>query len=746
MSNRSHRGTLIVLGMVLVGIALLIGPAASWLQMRKSGMPTGQRPDAIYLVAGAHAQKQRVEAAVACLRAFQHEGVVMPPVLIGDDTEPCGWSSELQRNPLRWEVSANSLRAGVPGCDAKVITGQINNTDTEMAVLADYLAVHPEIRRLAVVTSPSHARRAVTRLRSHLKSSVEVSLVQVAPSWRDRAPWFVAMECVKLARDRAGLASSPWFTRTYASDDVRWLNVVLCVALGILAYAWLVYPLVLRIVGRKPTDDGRQMTDDRGQKADKDNVQHSTFNSQRSTQENSEAHYPESHILNPASDTTRPRIAILLSAYNEETSIATRIENLLVACPAELSERSRVSCCETTIHVGIDGSSDRTAEIARGFAAQYPNVHVHEFKKRRGKVAVLKDLVKAVETKEENTQYSTLNSQCSSKDRSEAHHPESSILDPASGTPSTPILRHSDTPTHLLVFTDANTAFHPDALEKLLGHFSDPAVGGVCGRLVFVEKESAKNTQYSTLNTQHSGAESDAEHQALNTRLREEATARQAEHSSAPEGAYWGLETWLKEKESNLDSCLGANGAIYAIRSELFWKEIPDNTIVDDFVIGMKVREHGFRMVYEPAAVAEEELPKTRDEWTRRVRIGAGDFQALGLCRRCLSPRYGKFAWIFWSHKVLRWFTPHVLIVAFGAAALAVVMDMADSNALWSPEVTVSWLTLVGMSGFLVMAWAGWGRLGKACAHFVAMQAALFAGFLRFCRGNLRGSWDRTPR
>jgi len=100
----------------------------------------------------------------------------------------------------------------------------------------------------------------------------------------------------------------------------------------------------------------------------------------------------------------------------------------------------------------------------------------------------------------------------------------------------------------------------------------------------------------------------------------------------------------------------------YALRRELFWREIPENTIVDDFVIVMKVCEEGRRMLYEAGALAYEDLPETvEDEWGRRVRIGAGDYLAVALCRACLHPRYKRFAWIFWSQKVLSWFTPQIL-------------------------------------------------------------------------------------
>ncbi len=210
---------------------------------------------------------------------------------------------------------------------------------------------------------------------------------------------------------------------------------------------------------------------------------------------------------------------------------------------------------------------------------------------------------------------------------------------------------------------------------------------------------------------------------------------------STDEPVYWSLETNLKAAESSWDSCLGANGAIYAMRPELFWAEIPDNTIIDDFVLGMKVREQGFRMVFEPSAVATEDLPATvPDEWRRRVRIGAGAFQAMTLCRACLSPRYGRFALIFWSHKVLRWFTPH----------LGVVLLVISSWLLASSAAGLS------VNGYWVLAGCGVASAGlvtkpgrkafKLLAYFVTMQAALFVGFLKYCKGGLKGTWERTER
>ena len=265
----------------------------------------------------------------------------------------------------------------------------------------------------------------------------------------------------------------------------------------------------------------------------------------------------------------------------------------------------------------------------------------------------------------------------------------------------------------LIVFSDANTMFKKDALNHLLRPMqASPSLGGVCGRLV-LGREDVHETDRDT-----------------------------------EEGFYWGWETDLKVSESRLDSCLGANGAIFVIRRELFWDDIPENTLVDDFVIGMKVREQGARFIFEPKAVAFEALPELKDEWARRVRIGAGDFQALRFCSRCLHPSFGWFALSFWSHKVLRWVTPLLGIVAT-LCALA-LMNVSEA----APRI-LSWLVLAAVGLALVVALIG--RLMARCEsplarvprlgwHFVSMQLALLFGFVRFCRGNLGGQWKRTPR
>ncbi len=355
-----------------------------------------------------------------------------------------------------------------------------------------------------------------------------------------------------------------------------------------------------------------------------------------------------------------PPVVILFSAHNEETVIRQRLENL--AALDYPADRIRVL-------VGVDGGTDRTAGIAREWADSHPNVEVVVRENNQGKTAMLKLL-------------------------SGSAMPPAPVPGAAGGG-APPVL----------AFTDANTMFAPDALRHLVAPLSDPRVGGVCGRLIFLDPEDGMETR---------------------------------------ENLYWRAETLMKHAESRLDSCLGANGAIYAMRAELFWSDIPDNTIVDDFVLGMKVREQGFRMLYEPRAIAREPTPaRIGEEWRRRVRIGAGAFQAMGLCGPCLRPGYGRFAAFFWSHKILRWFTPHLMILLAVSALLCA----------WSGErisVLTGQATLAAGAVFAGLAVAG-RLLGtksrlKAFDYFASMQAALFAGFLRYCRGGLQGAWERTAR
>jgi hypothetical protein len=205
---------------------------------------------------------------------------------------------------------------------------------------------------------------------------------------------------------------------------------------------------------------------------------------------------------------------------------------------------------------------------------------------------------------------------------------------------------------------------------------------------------------------------------------------------------YWKYETFLKKCEGRLGALLGANGGIYAIRRELF-TPIPDQTIVDDFVIPLLARLlSGCAIVYDRRAVAREETPPTiRSEFHRRSRIGAGGFQSIGLLWRLLHPRHGWVAFTFLSHKIFRWLCPFCMVGL-----------MASNLLLWHRPFFQAALAvqagfyLASLLAALVPARVRLLRPLRLATMFTGMNAALLVGFWRWLRGNQQAAWKRTLR
>jgi len=338
-----------------------------------------------------------------------------------------------------------------------------------------------------------------------------------------------------------------------------------------------------------------------------------------------------------------PHISIVLSAYNEESVIARRIENLLdVDYPPDRMH----------IVIGSDGSSDRTSEIVRRYRTA--RVKFYDFGLRRGKAYVLNDLLSRVTG-------------------------------------------------DLVVFTDANTFFHPDALKELVRGFSQHADAcAVVGKLEF-------RTSAGTVN---------------------------------PDNLYWRYETVLKTLESRFGSVLGANGAIYAIKRTNY-RPLPPGTIVDDFLIPMLMRLHGGgSVVFQPTAKAWELTPQTvRDEFWRRVRIGSGDAHALAHTWRLLLPGRGMLAVSYWSHKILRWLGPVLLLAAF-------LSNLWLLDRWWAQGIFAVQLAAYGQG--LASRWLRsvplLGRVATGAWYFMVLNAALFVGFVKFFRGTARPTWRTTSR
>ena len=179
----------------------------------------------------------------------------------------------------------------------------------------------------------------------------------------------------------------------------------------------------------------------------------------------------------------------------------------------------------------------------------------------------------------------------------------------------------------IIVFSDARQIFKKDALRNLVANFADEKVGCVSGELMFVDEDKAS--------------------------------------VSKGIGFYWRYEKWMRKMESRISSAVGATGAIYAIRKGLFTPP-PENTILDDVFIPLKIAQKGFRVIFDSEAVAYDKVTSTsKEEFKRKARTLAGNFQLFFQFKKLLNPLRGRIAFQFFSHKFLRAVAFFFLIILF---------------------------------------------------------------------------------
>jgi len=266
----------------------------------------------------------------------------------------------------------------------------------------------------------------------------------------------------------------------------------------------------------------------------------------------------------------------------------------------------------------------------------------------------------------------------------------------------------SQVQTDIVVFTDANTFLNRDALLLIARHYQDPAVGAVSG-----EKR---------------------------VRIEENADA------TAGEEIYWKYESTLKKWDSELYSVVGAAGELFSVRRALY-EAVPDDTILDDFMISMKIAQRGYRVVYEPEAYATElSSEDIGEELKRKVRIAAGGIQSiLRLPEAANLFQNPLLAFQYLSHRVLRWtVTPFLMLVAL-VANTVIVADLGERIYL---------ILLVAQLLFYGMALAGWFLENKKIKikilfvpyYFCMMNYAVVMGIRRYFAGQQKAAWEKSKR
>ena len=184
----------------------------------------------------------------------------------------------------------------------------------------------------------------------------------------------------------------------------------------------------------------------------------------------------------------------------------------------------------------------------------------------------------------------------------------------------------------ILVFLDARQTVDANAVSELVTCFADPEVGAVSGELLLETAPSLQSTN------------------AL--------------------GIYWKIEKVVRKLESASGSVVGVTGAIYAIRRE-FYTEIPRGTLLDDVFVPMNVARIGKRVIFQPSAIARDQLFSEKGkEFSREVRTLTGNYQLLRLAPWLLSPA-NPLLFRFVSHKLLRLLVPLLLILMLVSSAMS---------------------------------------------------------------------------
>lgn len=342
---------------------------------------------------------------------------------------------------------------------------------------------------------------------------------------------------------------------------------------------------------------------------------------------------------------TMPKVSMVIAVHNEEGDIRQKVENIrAMQYPAGRFEAV----------IASDGSTDGTNAILQETAAQAGAAVTLLLLERVGKATALNKAVEAA--------------------RGE-----------------------------ILVFSDANSIYAPDAITRLIEPFGDPSVGGVAGNQVYEKSKQGGNL------------------------------------SQSGEASYWDFDRWMKAMESRGGNVISATGAIYAIRRELFQPIIAG--VTDDFYTSTAVIEQGYRLVFQPEARSFESVTAgAGQELKRKVRIITRGLRGVMARRALLNPiRYGFYALQLFSHKVLRRLVFVPLLVVLLSSLLL---------------VGEGWLYLLAAAGqvaFYAMAGLGyllrgqrkkWARLFKLPFFFVLANYAAFLATVNVLRGNQISLWE----
>jgi|TARA_B110000967_G_C18895127_1_gene570070 cellulose synthase/poly-beta-1,6-N-acetylglucosamine synthase-like glycosyltransferase len=266
--------------------------------------------------------------------------------------------------------------------------------------------------------------------------------------------------------------------------------------------------------------------------------------------------------------------------------------------------------------------------------------------------------------------------------------------------------------TPIVIFSDANTNLGKESIKRIVNLFSNPKVGCVSGEKRIVNKESDVA-------------------------------------SGAGEGIYWRYESTLKKWDAELYSVVGAAGELFAIRTKLY-RPVEKDTILDDFMISLRVAQDGYTIQYDPEAYAiETASANVKEELKRKIRISAGGIQSIVRLRSLLNIfKYGTLSFQYISHRVLRWsLTPLCLVLLIPVLSIIAVNDGLLSLQLYP---VLFWLQVL----FYAAALLGWFLENRETSvkilfipyYFFIMNLSVVLGFFRYIKKSQSVNWERAKR
>ena len=263
--------------------------------------------------------------------------------------------------------------------------------------------------------------------------------------------------------------------------------------------------------------------------------------------------------------------------------------------------------------------------------------------------------------------------------------------------------------TRYAAFTDANTMINPGAMREIARLFMDPTVGCVSG-----EKRVAAR--------------------------------KEGQMAAEGEGLYWRYESTLKKWDSELYSAMGAAGELYAIDPQLV-RHVPDNALLDDFMMSMYIVEDGKRIAYTTDAYAQEYgSANIFEESKRKRRIAAGGLQSIWWLRSLLNPfKQPLVTFQYVSHRVLRWsITPISMTILL---VINILLSTLRAGLFFDIMLALQII-------FYLAAFAGWvlsrhgikNKLLYTAYYFVFMNLNVFRGMSYLCTHNNSGAWEKAKR